>query len=340
MSAQVRRRKQVSLPFSTNNKVTDKLSRGMLYRSLMLRLTGAPTLTGANNTLAKTLAGDEWGVVKKIEIIANGSDVVRTYSGLDLWMINYFTSKVPPRVTAALGDGSTANVPFNSLLRLPFWSPDTFRPMDTVLDARNMAALEIAVTWGTFTDINADATAWTTTPVLDVWSEECFNVAGKFAVLRHYPIQGTITASNPALRIPLTVGPMYRGFLMQFRDAGVDSSAILNNFKLTAGGVNFVDLPGSVLRESERLAKGRLNVFSSAAGTPAYEKLMKSAKFVQEGWYWYDHLSDGYLMESIDTLGFTEFNIELDVTVGGGTTDYRIIPYEVNPVRDKAKVAA
>ena len=90
MGQQVRRRKQGNVQFQANNKESISLSRGMIYREIYLKLRGAPTLTGANNTQAKTLVGDEWGVVKRIDLIANNTDVLRSMTGNQLWWINYF----------------------------------------------------------------------------------------------------------------------------------------------------------------------------------------------------------------------------------------------------------
>jgi len=339
--AQIRYRKQKTLAFSTNNKVTDTLARGFLYRELAIRLKGAATVAGASNTLANTAAGDEWGVVKKIEIIANGVDVIRSYSGLDLWMMNYFVYGVPPLTVATFGDGATANPPFDSVLVLPFWMPDTTYPMDTVLDARNMSSLEIAVTWGTFTDINSAASAFTTSPTIEVYSAEAYNQAGNYSVLRQYPIQKTIDATNAQFEIQLPIGPLYRGFMLQFTDAGVDSASILNNFKIVSGSVVYADLVGSVMRDWSRLTHRRPSPnFESQAGTPAYSKLMRSTKFVHNGWYFFDHPGDAgagaYNTEAIDSLGLSELKLVLDVTIGGGTTLVRVVPWAISPIRPRA----
>lgn len=332
MSQQVRKRPQTTLQFSINNTVSDKLSRGMVYRELYVRLQGAPTLTNANNTVANTAIGDEWGVVKKIEIIANNTDVLFSMSGNALWWLNKMFYGKSPLLTTTLGDGATANPAFDSMLLIPFWMPKSIRPIDTALDARELSDLKIAVTWGTFTDVNSAATAWTTNPTLQVHSLESFNVKGPFSQKRIYTIQQTIAASNPQFQVQLPVGPMYRGFLINTTDAGVDSEAILNNFKLVSGSTVFADVPETVLRDAHQL---RENIARDFSGT-AYTKSRISTKNLFNGWYFYDHVTDGFLSEAIDTLGFSEFNIIADVTLGGGTTNLNIFPIQVIPVRGKA----
>lgn len=333
MAQQVRKRYQKTLQFNSNNKESAELSRGMVYRELYLRLKGAPTLTALNNTQAKTKRGDEWGVVKKIELIANETDVIRSISGNALWWLNMFLYGAKPKVTVLLGDAATANVSFDSTLILPLWSPQSLRPIDTALDARTLSSLKVEVTWGTFTDINGDATAWTTNPTLAVHSLESYNVSGPFSQQRVFTIEQTVSATNQQFQVDLPVGPVYRAFMLNFTDADVDSAAILNNFKLVSGSTVFADQPAAVLWETQQL---RTNVQRSFPGgaTGVYDQDRRSTSALRTGWYYYDHVTDGFLSEGIDTLGFSEMTMELDVTVGGGTTKALIYPIQVWPIRD------
>lgn len=339
MGQQVRRRFQKSVQFVANNKVNEDLSRGMIYRELALRLTGAATTTGVNNTGANTLKGDEWGVVKRIDVIANNTDVIKSISGVELWWLNFFWYGARPQVTAAIGDGATANPPFESVLILPFWMPQSVRPIDTALDSRELSDLKIEVTWGTFTDINSAATAFTTAPQLHVSSVESFGVAGPFAQWRTYEIQQQITATNPRLQIQLPVGPIYRGFYVNFTDANVDSGAILNNFKVVSGTTVFADVREEDLRQVQAIRTNLQRDFGPTGATGAYLPFLRGNANNYMGHYYYDHCMDGFLSEGIDTLGFSEFTLELDVAVGGGTTRVFVLPQQIIPVRGTAKAA-
>ena len=189
MGQQVRRRKQGNIRYQAKSKESISLSRGMIFRELYLKLTGSVTpASGAENTQALTLIGDEWGVVKRIDLIANNTDVLRSISGNQLWWLNYFLYGVPPDVTPALGDGATAEVPFVSHLILPLWMPRSLRPMDTALDARELSDLKVEISWGAFTDIQAAASAFTIDPVLEVHSLESFGAKGPFSQWRVYAI--------------------------------------------------------------------------------------------------------------------------------------------------------
>lgn len=335
MGQQVRRRKQGNVQYQANSKESLSLSRGMIYREIYLKLRGSVTpVNAAGNSQALTLTGDEWAAVKRIDLIANNTDVLRSISGNQLWWLNYFMYGVPPDITPGLGDDTLTEVPFASHLILPLWMPRSLRPMDTALDARELSDLKIEITWGSEVDIQAAATGWGVDPVLEVHSLESFGAKGPFSQWRVYAIEKEIAATAAQFQVQLPVGPMYRGFLMNFTDAGKDANDILNNMKIISGTTVFADVPALMLNELDRLRMSVSRFWDN--GGEAYDALRRGDTYNSlEGWYFYDHVTDGYLSESIDTLGFSEFELELDVTVGAGTTKAFILPLQIVPVRGK-----
>lgn len=323
MPQQVRTRPQArSITYSAGNAISESLSRGMVYREIRLRLTGQLTCSIANNTAANTKRGDEWAVVQRIELVANGTEVLRSIDGNMLWWWNYFYYGRAPKVTAALGDGTTANPSFDSVLILPLWMLRGVRPMDTALDSRELSSLELRITWGSHTSINASATGFTTDPQIKMSSLESFNIKGPFSQMRVSKIEKEVTASNDKLQIQLPVGKMYRGFFINTLDADADDSAVLNKLKLISGTTVFADEEAEVLSQAFKL---RNNLGDGAARRGNDNSV--------DGWYVYDHVTDGFLSEAIDTLGFSEMLIEADVTIGAGTTKLVVYPIEIIPVR-------
>lgn len=335
MAQQVRRRPQKTITFQANAKADPvELSRGMMYRELHLRLIGQPTVTGVNNSSANTQRGDEWGILKRLDIIANNVDTIFSIDGNALWWLNHMLYGARPKVTVTLGDGATADPTFDSILILPFWMPQSIRPIDTMLDARRLAELSVEATWGTFTDINSAATAFTTDPTIEVKSLEAFNLPDDvaFSTFRLWKIEKEITATNSRFEIDLPVGNMFRGFLMNFTDAGADDSAVLNNFKWVSGTTVFADVDHQSLQQVQRM---RYNQQRSFTGQLYDDDRIGDNNDI-DGWYLYDHVTDGFNSEALDTLGFSEHKLELDVTVGGGTTKAIIYPLEIVPVRKAA----
>ena len=207
--------------------------------------------------------------------------------------------------------------------------PDSIKPIDTLLDSSVMSNLEVAITWGTFTDINSAATAWTVEPTVEVNSDESFGQEGSaFSNWRVFTITKEITATNPQFQIELPVNAVYRGFTMIFTDAGVESGAILKNFKWKSGTNVFADVTAGTLA-GEWPSKVGLDPYRLA-------NTFKSAQSDLKGVYHYDHVDDGYLSEAIDTLAYSEHHLELDVNVGAGTTQCILIPWQIIPVRQSA----
>lgn len=333
MPQEVRRRKQRTIQYEANNKVPATMSRGMVYREVYLRLTGTLTLLASKNLQASILQGDEWAVVKRIDLVANNTDVLRSFSGNQLWWLNYFLYGVPPEITPAMG-AEGANPAFDSTLIIPLWMPRSFRSLDTALDARELSDLKLEVTWGDYEDICADATGFTVEPDLEIHSLESFNVKGPFSQWRIYAIEKEITANNAQFQVQLPVGPMYRGFLINTTDAGKDDGDVINNFKMKSGSTIYADIPEDVLDHIDRLRASVVRFWDDGGGV--YDPLRRGSTYNDlDGWYFYDHVTDGFLTECIDTLGFSEFELELDVTVGGGTTKLFVLPLQVIPVRRK-----
>jgi hypothetical protein len=336
MPQQVRWTKEGSIDFETNSVVAKSISRGMVYRELALKLVGAATISSTNNTQAKTLKGDEWACVKKIEIIANNTDVVFSMSGNALWWLNFFTFGAAPQITSNLGDAATANPPFTSVLIIPFWSPRSIRPIDTALDSRNLSDLKVQVTWGTYTDINGDASGWTTEPTLYLSALQSFNVKGPFSGKRIYTIEKAIPADSNHFQVQLPVGPMYRGFMINTEDDGKDSATVLDNFKVVSGSTVFADMYEDLLEQHCRLRMGIDRTHDSGAAVDYFELRRGSTYNLNAGWYYFDHVTDGYISEAIDTLGFSEFELELEVNVGQTEpTKIFIYPIQIHPIRGK-----
>ncbi len=330
---EIRTRRQKTIQFEANAKVTEDLSRGMVYRYLMLRLQGAATSTAGNNAQANLGQGDEWALLKRIDIIANNTDVIKSIDGNALWWLNYFLFGTPPQITSNLGDGATANPAWDSVLILPFAMPRSVRPVEYALDARQLSSLTIDVTWGQYTDVNSAASAWTTEPTLEVSSVEQALIKGPFNQWRSTRIEQVIAATNSAFQIKLPVGPMYRSFLMNFTDAGIDDFAILNNMKLKAGSTVYADLGDEVIRQSANIVRNLSRLHTNGAAVDYLALRRGTTDNNVLGWYYYDHVVDGYNSDAIDTLGFSEFELELDVTIGGGATKAIIYPQSIIPIR-------
>lgn len=340
MTQQVRIRTQDTIPYAASDKRSIKLSRGYDYRELWLRLQGALTVSAANNTAANTLRGDEWAVVQGIELIANGDTVLRSMSGDELRQYGRIMYGLMPRITPTLGDGFTTNPSFDTTLILPFWSPRTVKPHDTILRSGQLTNLELIVNWGSHLSINATATAFGTAPTIEVTSVEAFGIPQdvRNPLTRIHRITATPAAANAEYSIDLPVGNVvYRGFLVNTRDnSGVDVGTLVRSFKLKSGPVELVSVKAAALQQATAQRNGiepGLDL-TAAATTPAiyaaYKNLTRSNKTHQDGWYFLDLCTDGYTTEALDAYGLSDLKLVCDVQAAG---TINVLPIQIIPVR-------
>lgn len=285
-------------------------------RELHFELTGQITLIGTNNNQSNTAIGDEWGLIQRIDIVANSSDVLASFSGDELWHYNRKWFNSNPFITTALGDGATANPSFDSVLVYPFWSPLSVKPLDTALNTTNLTNLRVEVTWNSFTATNATATAFTVAPVLNVTGYYDDSAFAPPLLKKIVKTTATPTAAQTDYRIDLPVTPQYRSLMINTAVAGVDDRTCISNIQLVSGSTIFADLTEAVLREGFTLRNGIPTDIISTNANPTVSYQMALRRNVvnnERAWYHLELCPDGYLTEAINTAGLPEFYIRANV---------------------------
>lgn len=342
MGQSVRRRRHGLIEYQANATDTLRLSRGMILRALYLNFSGQ--LDDPNNANATLGRGDEWAVVRRIRVIANGTDVLVDMDGNALWWQNFFLYGTKPLVSPLMG-AAGADPTFESHLILPFWMPRSVRPIDTALDTRILSDLVIEVTWGSHLNVQSTATGWITDPTIEVHALESFGLPRntRFAQWRRWRISQEITATNQRFEVDLPVGNVYRGFLINTTDddgaaaatdSTIDVNDILNRIAVRSGNVEFHAMDAHVFQHIGWMEYGIDRDWDD--NLSVYDPLRMGPDNSVLGWYVIDHVTDGYLTEGIDTAGFSEFKLELDVTAGAGTVMLNVYPQLVVPVRGAA----
>jgi len=347
MPQQTRTRRQNSVTLNTfSTKTVTQLGRGMIYREIYLRFYGTFTYAAAANNAVATLGrGDEWSAIARIDLVVNGTDIIRSFTGTQLVMFNRFMYGTYCRPSVQLGDAATAGPAFDSTLILPLWQPLSAKPMDTALDSSKVSDLRLEITTNSSANINSANGPTAIAATLDVTSYESFGVELEASDCRMYALQSTLAAANPNLQIQLPVTCMYRGFLINAAstasETGTDQVANITNVKLVSGTTVFRDMPFVPLRSvhRQRLGFGQDLVQNVAAGpaisnaTQTYLKGRKSGLHDEDAWAFMNLCEDGYLGESIDSLGFSELYLEVSATLAGTIT---VIPIQIFPRRKAA----
>lgn len=330
MPEQVRWRRHTTVPFTEDGVRQENLSRGFLVRDFSLRLRYDLTAGITAITPAEVRPGDEFALIRRIRIIANGSDVLRTITGEQLKWYNLFTYKAVPNRGLAGGVGASSTVNIDSTLIIPFWSVDTVSPVDTVLDTRTLSQLEIEIEWGNVTDVTDVGNSPSIANVsLEVHAYESFGLSGPFAQTRIPSMQEAAVAVQTEFEVDLNVSVMYRGFLINTKDAnGDDLLNSLNNIKLKSGGTNFLDAPARMWQQRSLAVDQISTVYDPVAD--AISRFMVSTASNIGAWYWVD-LIERFKTEALDTVGLSELKLEFDVAAAIQTMN--ILPLQIIPVR-------
>jgi hypothetical protein len=297
-----------------------KLSLGFGYRWLAVRLVGQITCIAGSNTAANTGRGDEWAAVSKIELLQDGSDVIASLTGDQLWWLNrnQYAPRTP-QVTSTLADGTTANPSFNSVLLIPIWPERVVNPVDFTYDARLVQDYKLQITWGNYTDVNSAASGWAVNPsievigVLDTLEDMPPDKSG-FDLHRIITTTKTFSSTDPNARFDLPLGNLrYMDLIINTAVAGTDTSACFSNVMLKSGSTVFLDMSEQALRELS-------NAWIRATNSGGAGSLRRSNKSNADAWYNLTLLTDGYKTEAVDAYGVAELFLEFNLTTASTIT--------------------
>lgn len=309
------------LLFAPNSRVSVTMDRGMVYREMYLRLTGAITCTAANNIVANMFPGEEWGLIQDIVVRLNGNDILKRFSGAYLRWLNYqLYGTFPLKSVNLLGNSTAANPNFDSTLVVPFWMPRSARPMDFALDTRNLARVDLEVQFGNYTNINSAATAFTTPPIVQAYLHQVTNVTGQFSRWNILPISVNSPGAQNRLQIPIPVGYLYRSFMIY------DPSNAVKNVYIESGPSQWVNLPVNVLDTVIAQTRRGNDWLPIVIGNS--QGFLGVSGDGWNNWLYFDHCSDGFNAESIDTFGMSEFYIYVD-TVNASPATITVYPFQL-----------
>ena len=295
-----------NIEFAANGTKTLELPRNNVYRALGIRLTGTCT-TSAVAPVGK-LAFTPYRLIKRIEIVANGKDTIKSIPGKFLRILNKHDFGVVPKETD-IGIAANTAYAFEGYMILPFAFTRALRPIDGAIDARKLQTLDIRVTWGSVNDFyTTPNNAVLSDVVLELKTMEYIGVEGEFKALLnvHTEIQKEVNATTSELQEKLPTEKIYRRFFLLTEVDGIASDAVLNKVKLKSGTMVFKDIDCDLL-------KGDMK-FSSAIES------------LDTGVYVIELITDGQLTEAINTIGMSSFELIFDVTKQAGINVIHIFP--------------
>lgn len=329
MGQQTRTRQQCIINYQANSQVqSPQLGLGMLYRELYLTLAGEFTSGDLVVAAAGLKNGDEWGAIQRIDVMVNGSDNIVSVTGEELAWWNTFSFGRPKDLMTLSG---TQTQSFYSTLILPFWDKTTQTPIDSLLNSARLSDLRLNVTWGNPQSVsNSTAALFTTSPTLMVSSRECFGISGDFSVWRRLRLLDNNVVANDEYTVPLPLGNVYRGFMINTKDAnGVDLADCIDRVQLVSGTNVYFDLDYRTLQKTYRQNFKPIILNNQVNG--AFMSPAISATADSRAWTFIDLVDDGYLTEAIDTIALSELKLKFKTNQTIGR--FLIAPSQIIPVR-------
>jgi hypothetical protein len=230
------------------------LDSGNDWEQAWLQVKSTPTLAGASSTPALSMLGDGLGILTKVELTAGSQEPLWSLSGHQLRKIAEHHRGCRLRRSVNLGDAATANPPLIDCVPLNFLADRVGSPYDSMLRTAGVKNLTLRLTYGTFTDINSAASAFTTNPTVDVYMVEreptaAFRPRWLKKVIAN---QKAITAASTQFRFDVDPGPNYRRFYITTRNAAntIDDASIITNLKLVMDGYEYFNLPWRVISDA------------------------------------------------------------------------------------------
>lgn len=321
---QVRGMKQDVVPWLSGQRQSIILRRGMVMRDIILQLQ-ATCAKATALTIAGMPQGDAWNLVDHIELVQNGSEVLWSLTGEELMLYNQLQFATDPTPIQTLF-ADTLSITANSTVILPLWTPRAIRPLDTALDTSILSALRLDVYWrGSYTDMHPLATSFTANPSISVWTNESFfpdGVKPVFTGKRISRLSKVIAGAGPNQRIDIPLGAMVHSIMgITKNSAGTADAAPPTAVRIKSGPMVFADFNPMV----------ETNAYLTRLNCPSASPFGSSSNLSigQSCWIW-DSAKDGFLTECPDTIGLSEFYVEMDFA---GACNVELITTLLYPVR-------
>lgn len=295
-----------NIEFVAGGTKTLELPRNNVYRALGIRLTGTCTTTATAPVGKKSQT--PYRLIKRIEIVANGKDTIKSIPGMFLRILNKHDFGTNPKETDVGIVASTA-YSFEGYMILPFAFTRALRPLDGALDARRLQTLDVRITWGSVDDLYTTPNSAALSNVkLELKTMEYINVPQDFKAFlnKQTQIQKEVVSTTTELQERLPVETVYRRFILYTEVADIASDSVLNKIKLKSGTFVFKDLDANLL-------KGDM-------------KSLMGLEALETGVYIVELITDGQLTEVINTVGMSSLEFIFDVTKQAGTNVIHIFP--------------
>ena len=294
-----------SLTYSANGKSTLEIPKDSFQKKLILRIRGQ---CDSGSAVSRS-ENNPTELIKRIEVVANGKDTIKSLSFTNSWLIDKYQSGTSPERVQTPSATSQSNQSFSATTYVDF---DLDRDeLDTLLPSQELNSLQLVITWGQDSDIDSGTgfnIDWT---YLDVTLEEEGNPeelnSADMGVLKEFEIVQDITASG-VQTIKLPLGNVYQKLFVKVIDNGAQSNSLCTDFEVVLNGL-------------QTIRKERFDV------SQAEDKTEYGLESIDNGIVMIDLDIGG--SEPVDTVDASSFELKFNCGSPTGTANISVVTQEL-----------
>jgi len=315
-----------TIPYDSGNVRSVELPRSFLYRNIAVRLTGLITSGGAAAYTVNPEA--PLGLIKKLELVADGRKILWTAAGRDLYRLAHIFRGVEGERGQMVATANQNNA-FSATIVIDNAAVRMQLPADSLFDPREYEKIELRVTWGTVSDISNAGTApaiVTANTSLDIQIQQ--TTVGVEHVAFNRVIQFdeqavAATSSNFTFNVPrsgLLAGILLRADHQPTPNIPTPTDACINFVTLKSdNSFNHVDRAAWNTLKARNVIDFQMSLQLPPGGTlTAPTQTVPTSNF-SIGYAYVDLTEDGLMTSCLNTLALNVLQLILDVTTSGLT---------------------
>ena len=232
----MRQRKLDRIVYTANSIQTLDIPREHWDKKILLQLVGQCDTGTATPTKSPY---NPFEIIKRIEVIANGSQTIKSYSGKMLYLQNIMEHGCVPAKTETPASASQSDQSFGGALMLYLDKDKDY--IETLLPTHVLSSLQLKITWGTATDIQTDTSEGLSIDNLYIYplvTEELNRgqSTSKIGVLKETELVKVLEASG-WVEVDLPVGNVYNQIALLARNNSSASNSIISEYEIIKDGL-------------------------------------------------------------------------------------------------------
>lgn len=280
----MRQRQLDRIVYSASSISTIDLPREHWAKKILLQLVGDAT-TGSGTPSRSTY--NPFDIITRIEVIANGSQTIKSISGKMLYLQNILEHGTIPNRTQTPSAASQSNQAFGGGLMLYFDKDKDY--LESLLPTHVLSSLQLKITWGTALSIDSQSSNGLTINSLYVYpllTEELNrgqSTAG-IGVCKETEFVKVLTAAGWT-EVDLPVGNVYNSLSVLTRDNTAASNTIISEYEVIKDGLEVIRKARFDQSRSEDLIDYALETTNQPTGFTVIDfDLGGSAPINTRGW--------------------------------------------------------